>query len=203
MIQFAKHIFQVGWIHQLVKRCEEQCLPFTVSQIWRLQVLLMVQKSGVHHLIWVNFPSSTTEIIYIQGGELDTIPPGVPPRSFFWLTDVKMYKVSKGMVFQIFFWVIYYLNNKHVAWISMVGRCIPYWNSPFLGDMLPTYAKCRRWTCHVVNQRCPIRCLLLHVTPCTQRCFSRCHLLTYSCVVPDEHSFLQPGIFTFATKWPA
>ena len=27
-------------------------------------------------------------------------------------------------------------SNEHVPWKSMVGRCIPYWNGPFLGDML-------------------------------------------------------------------
>ena len=30
----------------------------------------------------------------------------------------------------------YSLENQHVPWKSMVGRCIFYWNSPFLGDML-------------------------------------------------------------------
>ena len=31
---------------------------------------------------------------------------------------------------------IYSPENWHVPWKSMVGRCIPYWNSPFLGGML-------------------------------------------------------------------
>ena len=31
---------------------------------------------------------------------------------------------------------IYSPENQHVPWKSMVGRCIPYWNGPFLGDML-------------------------------------------------------------------
>ena len=31
---------------------------------------------------------------------------------------------------------MYTLENQHVPWKSLVGRCIPYWNSPFLGDML-------------------------------------------------------------------
>ena len=26
-------------------------------------------------------------------------------------------------------------ENEHVPWKSMVRRCIPYWNSPFLGDI--------------------------------------------------------------------
>ena len=32
--------------------------------------------------------------------------------------------------------IIYSPENYHASWKSMVGRCIPYWNSPFLGDML-------------------------------------------------------------------
>ena len=31
---------------------------------------------------------------------------------------------------------IYSPENQHVPWKSMVGRCIPYWNGPFSGDML-------------------------------------------------------------------
>ena len=31
---------------------------------------------------------------------------------------------------------IYSLENQHLPWKAMVGRCISYWNSPFLGDML-------------------------------------------------------------------
>ena len=36
----------------------------------------------------------------------------------------------------------YSLENEHVLWNSMVGRCIFYWNSPFLGGHLFVFRGC-------------------------------------------------------------
>ena len=54
-----------------------------------------------------------------------------PSRSLGWnfpVWDVLIYHTGFGG--------FYSPENLHVPWKPMVGRCIPYWNSPCFGDML-------------------------------------------------------------------
>ena len=81
-------------------------------------MVLMVQKSDYHQLIWrikkkLVHPKITQK----------------PKRKSIFQTFI-FWGSSRS------FFRVYSPENQHVPWKSMVGRCIPYWNGHFLGDIL-------------------------------------------------------------------